>query len=379
MDVTPETLDLLQTLTALSHAFGGPDYSKGGGGNTSAKTHDTMWIKPSGTALMDMRPDAFVALDRARLRPLYETRPPPEPEVREGWVKGILLSAVRPETHGRPSVEAPLHNLLAGTFVVHTHPVLVNGMTSGKQGAEACRRLFPDALWVDYVDPGYTLCLRLLESLRGYRETHDEQDPSTIFLGNHGLFVQADTADRIHALQEDIHDRLRTEYRRANIATTLRVGRPPAPEEAEWVRARVAAVLGPDQAQAVAASGPFRIAQGSVSPDQIVYMRAHALEGEPTEAALRLFTNTYGYTPRVVATPFGVFGLGATPRNAALALELAMDAALVCQLAEAFGGVRYLSPEESGFIDRWEVEAYRRRVAAESESGAGLSPHAERK
>ena len=47
---------------------------------------------------------------------------------------------------GRPSVEAPLHNILDTRFVVHTHPPLVNGLTSAKDGESVAKRLFPDAL-----------------------------------------------------------------------------------------------------------------------------------------------------------------------------------------------------------------------------------------
>ena len=54
---------LLEQLTHLSHAFGGPDHVLGGGGNTSVKNADTLWVKPSGTTLLGMRPDTVVAME----------------------------------------------------------------------------------------------------------------------------------------------------------------------------------------------------------------------------------------------------------------------------------------------------------------------------
>jgi ribulose-5-phosphate 4-epimerase/fuculose-1-phosphate aldolase len=45
---------LLETITTLSHEFGRERYVRGGGGNTSAKTADALFIKPSGTSLAEM-------------------------------------------------------------------------------------------------------------------------------------------------------------------------------------------------------------------------------------------------------------------------------------------------------------------------------------
>ena len=47
---------LLDTITQLSHEFGSDEYVKAGGGNTSCKTDDTLWVKPSGTTLAALTP-----------------------------------------------------------------------------------------------------------------------------------------------------------------------------------------------------------------------------------------------------------------------------------------------------------------------------------
>ena len=49
-------MDLLETIAELSHEFGGPEYVLGGGGNSSAKDDATLWVKPSGVTLLDLRP-----------------------------------------------------------------------------------------------------------------------------------------------------------------------------------------------------------------------------------------------------------------------------------------------------------------------------------
>ncbi|MBA4388452.1 MAG: hypothetical protein C0404_10760 [Verrucomicrobia bacterium] len=354
-------MELLENITTLSHEFGTPEYLKGGGGNTSAKNKDTLWIKPSGTALLDMKPNLFVEMDRVKLTALYRTKPPAEVAAREEWVKNTMVAAVRPGAAGRPSVEAPLHNLLDAAYVVHTHPALINGLTSGRNGPKICQQFFPDSLWVDYVDPGYTLCMRVVERIDGYRKEHGHE-PQLVFLGNHGVFVGGDSPAAIRKAYKLIMGKVEAEYKKQGISMELRVGPAPAQGEAEAVRKKVADALGGEHAAAVGASGMFAYATAAVSPDQIVYMRSCPMTADLSPAALKEFQKKHGYSPRIVVTKTGVFGLGSSQKNADLALELAQDSALVVQLAAAFGGIRYMTNDEGNFIDKWEAEAYRRKM-----------------
>ena len=102
-------MSILDAITELSHEFGSTDYVKGGGGNTSCKDVDTLWVKPSGTTLAAMTSETFVALDRAKIAPLFAAATPADPAAREALVKDIMAAAVKPGSSGRPSVEAPLH------------------------------------------------------------------------------------------------------------------------------------------------------------------------------------------------------------------------------------------------------------------------------
>ncbi|MBL7215889.1 MAG: class II aldolase/adducin family protein [Phycisphaerae bacterium] len=159
MKQTQDTAKLLEQITALSHQYGTPDYVRGGGGNTSVKTAKTLWVKPSGTTLKDLRPDLFVALDRAKLSRLYDIVPPAESAARETVVKDVMGDAVLPSSKGRASVEAPLHDSLAATFVVHTHPALVNGITCAKEGKAACQKCSPMPFgWITSIPATRSVC-----------------------------------------------------------------------------------------------------------------------------------------------------------------------------------------------------------------------------
>ena len=114
-------MDDLKTIVELSHEFGTVEYVKGGGGNTSVKDETTLWVKPSGTTLGGLTEETFVTLNRAKVNELFEVETPAKSAAREELVKNLMAEAVENEA-GRPSVEAPLHNILNTRFVVHTHP-----------------------------------------------------------------------------------------------------------------------------------------------------------------------------------------------------------------------------------------------------------------
>ncbi len=345
----------LDIIIELSHEFGTPDYVKGGGGNTSVKTPSTMWIKPSGTTLSGLTAETMVAMKRTKIDELYGIESPADSAEREELVKNLMAEAVENDA-GRPSVEAPLHNVFDTKYVVHTHPVLVNGMTCALDGEAACLRLFPDALWVEYIDPGYTLCMEVRKRIMQYREEHGKE-PALLVLENHGIFVAADSADQIRALYARVMDALKKEYSAVWISQTLDIEQ--SNENAE-TEEQIRAVFG-DDAQYVVSSGRFPCTSGPITPDHMVYARAYPFAGDVTPAEALSYREEMGFAPKVVIAGNRVYGLGNSQKNAELALELTQDGALVLQLTEAFGGVRYMSDAHREFIENWEVESYRQQ------------------
>jgi len=352
-------VSILETITALSHEFGTTDYVRGGGGNTSCKDENTLWVKPSGTTLSGLTPETLIALNRKKLAELCSIKPPVGSSRREALVKRIMQESVLPETPGRASVEAFLHDSLKARYVVHTHPYIVNGMTCSKNGKAICEKLFPSALWMDYIDPGYTLCMQVREEIQNHKTQHG-CEPSLIFLKNHGIIVAADEADGISRLCAEVISTLEVKYEQAGLALHLRVG--PMPDELEVNTAESVirdAFQNPDLS--IASSGSFDVAAGPISPDHIVYAKSYAMFGKPTLESVSDFQNRYGYVPQVISFNNAVYGVAETEKKAALALELAQDGALVEKLAAAFGGIEYMTDAAREFIENWEVESYRQK------------------
>ncbi|MDR1745028.1 MAG: class II aldolase/adducin family protein [Planctomycetota bacterium] len=356
-----DTNQLLDAIAGLSQEFGQETYVRGGGGNTSCKTKEVLFIKPSGITLAEMTPDKFAGLDRVKLDKLFGTAFPDDVNKRESAVLEFISATVLPERKGRPSVEAPLHHCFPQTFVVHTHPAVVNGLTCSRNGPEICARLFPNAMWLPVIEPGYTLGVRVHGELKAFAEKNGKS-PDMLFLANHGVFIGGNTEADIRARYNEVMTKLGAEIEKAGLSGNVDAG--PAPDRAVAEKAveGLRKFMG-DDAACWSVRGRFPIYEQPLTPDHIVYCRSHMYDGDGSEASLTAFKNKYGYWPKVVGLPGMVLGLGATQRPADLASELAFDAANVVRFTGAFGGVKFLNQHFIDFIENWEVESYRQKVA----------------
>jgi rhamnose utilization protein RhaD (predicted bifunctional aldolase and dehydrogenase) len=179
----------LRELLAVSHHYGSdPEFVLAGGGNTSYKTKSHLFIKASGAALADIGEQGFVRLRRDRLADMWQKTYPEEPQQREQLVLRDLLAAREQGQEGRrPSVETLLHDLLEASFVVHSHPPLVNALTCSREGRRAARRILgEEVVWIPAVNPGYALAAATREAVLAYQSKH-RRTPDLLLFQNHGL------------------------------------------------------------------------------------------------------------------------------------------------------------------------------------------------
>lgn len=351
----------IRIITELSNEYGVNMYVKGGGGNTSVKNDDTLWIKPSGTTLATIGAENFVALDRKAMEKLAEVDASVPENEREAVVLEIMTGANTTPDRGRPSVEAPVHNLFKATYVVHTHPTMVNGLTSSVNGKEKAKELFPESVWLDYIDPGFTLYRAMEKVIQDYVDDKGKQ-PDIIFMKNHGVFVAGNTPEEIRDLYDVIMGTLKTCY--DNDANFAYQRLPIEPldfnaDEADLVNALAAE----NGFGTVSVHSPFPLPAGPISPDHIVYMKAYPYEGEVTREALQAFVDTRDYFPKVIGGAGAVYVLGTSQKDVMLTTEIVLDASQIMGLAPTFGGIDLMTERAMLFIENWEVEAYRRKQA----------------
>jgi len=366
----------LEKITALSVKYGSDArFVLAGGGNTSFKDEKFLYVKPSGVSLAAIKPENFVKMDRTQIRKIFTEKLPSDDTAREAAAKDLMTAAVC--SGGRPSVEAPLHELLPFAYVVHLHPALVNGMTAAEKAQETCAKLFPDALWIPYVDPGYTLSKKVSDEMAAYKAAKGKA-ASLIFLQNHGVFVGADTPEEIDAIYANVMGTLEKAYAAAGVAMEL-AKQDPCMDAIKQYAPKLRTLLGDGEGEAIArkfvvCAGNFEVTGGPLSPDHIVYSKSFPMvSDDPKKEDVDAYVAANGFKPLVVSVPGrGVFCAGTSLKSANTAAALAMDAALVKQLTAAFGGPHYISERDRKFIENWEVESYRRSMASKTAAAGRL-------
>jgi rhamnose utilization protein RhaD (predicted bifunctional aldolase and dehydrogenase)/NAD(P)-dependent dehydrogenase (short-subunit alcohol dehydrogenase family) len=161
-----------------------------GGGNTSVKTQwrdldgapvDVICVKGSGWDMGSIEPPGLPAVELAPLKRLTRfERLSDEDMVREQ--RRLLLDPAAPT----PSVEAILHANLPFKHVDHTHANAIVALTNQPRGEDLIRELFPDALVVPYVMPGFALA-KTCEKV--FAETPTS---AGMILLKHGIFTYHD-------------------------------------------------------------------------------------------------------------------------------------------------------------------------------------------
>lgn len=390
----------IEDLIAISRKFGQDSrFVIAGGGNTSYKDENRLWVKASGHALATITEDGFAVLDRALLNEMGEKAYNEDTAIREEQVKNDLSVACITKDR-RPSVETSLHNCIGFAFVVHLHPTLVNGLMCSVNAEAACKEIFPDALYIEYTDPGYTLFKKVYDRIKAYK-AEKGKEPQVIFLQNHGIFVGGDTTAEIEGIYSEVLGKLE-----AKVAAL--------PEGDTAVSETVTDVV-PAIRQMLSRSGrgfktlkvtknalvDFFIdgcsvtSTGSVTdcpgksgfdkiakpftPDIIVYCKSSYIfiEAESDEEILKqaeeeieAFVSGKGYTPKVLLIKgIGLIAVGDSSRNAQIITDVFTDAMKVAFYAQSFGGEHPMERAWIDFIDNWEVENYRRKVASSASKG----------
>ena len=379
----------IEDLVSISRKYGSnPDFVLAGGGNTSSKNGDELFIKASGFPLSTIDPSGFVRMDRAKLASIWEREYPESRAEREVLALSDLMNARFPgEESKRPSVETLLHDCLDETFVVHTHPALVNGLTCSAGGKKRALELFGDGvLWIPMVDPGYTLA-RVVRRMRNAYIAIHARVPEFILLENHGIFVSADRPEDIDRTYQSVTETLnKAAKRKPNLdplETDSRITTGIVEQAFTAVMEKSKADDGATDSVPVvefAAQSEFdRFLESAESfeplahpftPDHIVYAGHRPLyyDGDPTDdssfrSALEANIAESGRVPKIAAVrSLGVFGVGESRAKAETAIRLFVDALKVAVYAESHGGHQFLTDEMTEFILDWEVEQSRSKV-----------------
>lgn len=375
----------LSTIVSLSHEYGSdPAFVLAGGGNTSFKTKDYLYVKGSGTTLATITEEGFVKMNRAKLSAMFDKRYPKDQARREALVLEDMMDAKEKSEAGkRPSVETLLHNLINYTYVVHTHPAEMNGLTCGVNGKRAAKRLFGDEfVWVDLCEPGYVLATELKKKMERYK-AEKGKDANFIILQNHGIFIAADTKKDIENKTKQIFTVLRSKLRKTPDFSEVEFDK----ERAAFIAPAIRMLLSEGEQkiivtfrtnkqimQFVKDEESFYPVSSAFSPDHIVYCKPYPLYVKAAENiddqylliqnGIAGYKEKYGFAPRIIAVQnLGIFACGTSKKNADICADVFNDTCKIGVYSQNFGGPLFMTQYMIDFICNWEVESYRSKVS----------------
>ncbi|HMI95268.1 MAG TPA: bifunctional aldolase/short-chain dehydrogenase [Micropepsaceae bacterium] len=377
-----------------------------GGGNTSVKTKakdllgepvDVICVKGSGWDMGDIEPPGLPAVKLAPLRRL-RALPRLSDEDMVNFQRIHLLDSAAPN----PSVETLLHAFLPHKFVDHTHSTAVLALTDQPEGENIARETFGSRMaYVPYTIPGFALAKSVADIYDANR------DVQGLILLRHGIFTFAEDARTAYELMIEMVTLAEERIRRGKKSISP-AKLPPklatVAEIAPILRGAVALENNPNDGTAkrqilcFRSSGKIldyvngaelpRYSQvGVATPDHTIRTKNWPLIVPAPEAArvdawaASVLQAVHGFVaryhayfahnnqrvkgvkkeldpyPRVILVPgIGLFGLGASAKDAAIAADIAENTVDVVSAAEAMS--RYESiPEGDQFdVEYWSLE-----------------------
>ena len=376
-----------------------------GGGNTSLKTRardllgneiEVLRIKASGADMATIEAEGLPAVRLAPLRDLRSLEAIADEKLL-AIERANLIDSAAPN----PSVEVMLHAFLPHKFVDHTHASAVLSIIDQPDGEKKCADAFGGRLaFVPYLMPGFGLAKKAIEIF-------ERAQPSDgLILSKHGIVTFGESAREAYermiamvSLAEDFIARnsepriLVTEWREpepiAALAPIIRGACCQKDEKIEgaWRRPVLDFRGGPMVLSALQSDLACLAEGGVVTPDHTIRTKngplvlphadAGKLDGfaDATREAVSAFVDRYrdyfarhnkraggakqelDPLPRVALVPgLGLFGLGRTKRDAAIAADIAEEWMAVVGDAERIGRFESISEADMFDCEYWPLE-----------------------
>jgi len=403
-----------------------------GGGNTSVKTHMTdllgdsvevICIKGSGWDMGNIEPAGLPAVRLAPLRRLRALDKLSDEDM-VNFQRVNLLDSSAPN----PSVETLLHAFLPHKVIDHTHSTAVLALTDQPDGEAVVRELFGNRVgYVPYTIPGFALAKSVADVF------DKDRNVEGMILMQHGIFTFGDSAKQSY--ERMIEFVTLAEERLAKGRKTLVAAR--IPEKLASVAEiapilRGACAISRDELAGTVKrqildfrTSPAILAyvngedvkrysqEGVVTPDHTIRTknwpllvsapeagRLDAWKKSVEEAVDAFVAHYHAYfarnnartepkkteldpLPRVVLVPgVGLFGFGASAKDAAIAADIAENTVEVITDAEAIGTYKPIPEADMFDVEYWSLEqaklgkaaekALARQVAVVTGGGSGI-------
>ena len=160
------------------------DLVQAGGGNTSFKINDWLFIKASGYNLTNISlNDGYSVINNNKL-------------INDINIGDCMMDVINYNVIGnnRGSIETYMHAILK-KYTIHLHPIQVNQILITKNARDIINDLFPDSLFLEYITPGIKVCNEIKKKYN---------NECVIFLKNHGIIITTDNYDKIYEILKNV-------------------------------------------------------------------------------------------------------------------------------------------------------------------------------
>ncbi len=387
-----------------------------GGGNTSVKTKakdllgdqlDVICVKGSGWDMGDIEPPGLPAVKLAPLRRLLALEKLSDEDM-VNYQRVNLLDSAAPN----PSVETLLHAFLPHKFVDHTHSTAVLALTDQPDGEAIARDTFGTRMaYVPYTIPGFALAKSVAEIYAANPKVEG------LILLRHGIFTFAEGAREAYELMIEMvtlaEERLKRGKKTSGSGEPAARGSHPSQKSRRCCAARArssttATRVSPSARSSASAATRRFFAMSTARSSRVIRNRAwrrpitrsaprtgrssfprpkrtNSANGKKQRAP-RLMRSSRSITPisptttnglngakkeldpfpRVILVPgVGLFGLGASAKDAAIAADIAENTVDVITDAEHMSSYRPISEEDQFDVEYWSLEQAKLGKAAE--------------
>ena len=310
------------------------DLVQAGGGNSSVKIEDWMFIKASGYNLTNVCVNnGYVVIDNNELKT----------DIRNQKTQDVIHYNVIGKKRG--SIETYMHSILK-KYTLHLHPIQVNRILVSKQAAQLIQQIYPNSLVIEYLTPGIKICDEINKLYNG---------ENVIFLINHGLIITCDDYDEVYTHLNDVLNAFEIyqgldfeEYKFTNVISK---------QLNSVFDTNNVSYLCEDRIIRSRLINKRELFKESVTfPDELIYCGVQIMFGFETWI-IEEFKRKYGEPPKIIVFNDNLY-ITSHSINKCKEIEEVLKSKLM--ILDSRYNKNYLTLDEICFLNNWDAEQYRK-------------------
>ena len=312
------------------------DLVQAGGGNSSVKHDEWMFIKASGINMANITESAgYVVVNN---KEIIE-------DIQKKKVKDVINYNVLSNTRG--SIETYMHSILK-KYTLHIHPIQVNRILITKNARTYFSNRFPEALIIDYFTPGIKICDEIKSKYN---------NENIIFMTNHGLIITSDIYEDIYIILNNVLDTVESDL-------SMNVNRYKYTNQISkfindtWSQNIITYLCENMQIMEYLLKKPQLFTENHTFPDAFIYCGIKIAFIEKIEDLCHFYT-IYKEAPKIIIIHNDIYISSHSLSKCREIEEVLLSNLIIVDSTEE---KTFLSPDEIYFLNTWDAEKYRQQI-----------------